>query len=167
MDNIKEDKEIDIEVTVDIWKKVVDVQMHFNDLCLRLRTVAVTVLGALLGAAAAAFKFGGIVFIFKSEVPTTAIFFAISIIVWFAFYLMDRFWYHELLRGAVHQGEIIETDLIDKVPAIALAKKIREQSHLSLNMRAANKLNIFYLSIFAIQLIALLFVIFSHTPISG
>jgi hypothetical protein len=39
---------------IDIWKKVVDVQQHFNDLEMRIRNFAITILGALFGAASLA-----------------------------------------------------------------------------------------------------------------
>ena len=149
----------DKQLAIDVWKKVIDVQMHFNDLCLRLRSVAVTVLGALIGAAAAAFKFGGTIRILDHEEPTAVIFFFISIIVWMAFFWIDRYWYHELLKGAVHHGQEIEEKLKTEVPEIALALKIREQSHQSFGMNAAKKLNIFYWGIFFIQVLGLILVI--------
>lgn len=114
----------DKQLAVDLWKKIVDVQMRFNDLCLRLRSVAITVLGTLLVAAAAAFKFGGTIKILNYEEPTTAIFFSISIIVWMAFFWIDRYWYHELLKGAVYHGQEIEEKLKAEIPEIALAMKI-------------------------------------------
>jgi hypothetical protein len=148
----------DKQLAVDVWKKVVDVQMHFNDLCLRLRSVAITVLGTLLGAAAAAFKFGGTIRIFDHEEPTAVIFFVISMIVWIAFFWIDRYWYHELLKGAVHHGQEIEEKFKEEIPEISLALKIREQSHQSFGMNAAKKLNIFYWGIFLIQLLGLILV---------
>jgi hypothetical protein len=41
------------EVQVEIWKKTVDVQQHFNDLELRIRNFALAVLGAFWHLAAA------------------------------------------------------------------------------------------------------------------
>jgi hypothetical protein len=149
---------IDKQLAVDVWKKVVDVQMHFNDLCLRLRSVAITVLGTLLGAAAAAFKFGGTIKIINHEEPTAVIFFIISLIVWMAFFWIDRYWYHELLKGAVHHGQKIEERFKAEMPEISLALEIRDQSHQSFGMNAAKKLNIFYWGIFLIQLIGLVLV---------
>lgn len=50
--------------SIGIWEKVIDVQMHFNDLCLRVRNFAVSLLGVLLGAAAISYRFGGLGFNF-------------------------------------------------------------------------------------------------------
>ena len=43
--------EIDDKVLVEIWKKVVDVQQHFNDIELRIRNFALALIGAFLAVA--------------------------------------------------------------------------------------------------------------------
>jgi len=139
----------DIEHNIKIWEKVVDVQMHFNDLCLKVRNVAISILGVLLGAAALSFRYAGS--------DQAAIFIFVAIVVWIAFYLMDRYWYHELLKGAVHHGQEIEKSLKEKIPAITLAHTIRDQSHSSLGINAARKLDFFYFGIFAILIVAFVF----------
>jgi Kef-type K+ transport system membrane component KefB len=146
------------KLQLEVWEKVIDVQMHFNDLCLRIRSFAISILGVFLGSAAIAYRYAGDVEFFGHKFHTSAIFIAISIVVWFSFYLMDRFWYHELLKGAVHHGILLEESLKDKIPKIGLAHSIREQSHLSLKMNAAKKLNLFYGLIFLVQLIALIII---------
>lgn len=143
-----------LKLQISIWEKVIDVQMHFNDLCLKIRSFAVSILGVLLGAAAIAYRFAGYVEFLSYKVPTATIFIAISIIAWLAFYLMDRYWYHELLKGAVHHAQKIEASLKVTVPEIELSHSIREQSHQSLKMNAAKKLHIFYISIFIVQAVA-------------
>ena len=141
------------EISIKIWEKVIDVQMHFNDLCLRVRNFAVSILGVLLGAAAISYRFGGHASIFGISFHTSVIFILLSMIIWLAFFLMDRYWYHELLKGSVHHGQKIEDMLKEAHPEIMLAHSIRDQSHQSLGMNAARKLNIFYWGIFLIQLI--------------
>lgn len=163
-----DDKKLELlKIQISIWEKVVDVQMHFNDLCLRIRNFSISILGVLLGAAAIAYRFAGHISIFSYKIPTATIFIAISIVVWLAFYLMDRYWYHELLKGAVHHAQKIEISLREITPEIELANSIREQSHSSLKMNAAKKLNIFYWSIFAVQLIALILLSTDAVKVSG
>jgi hypothetical protein len=41
---------------------------------------------------------------------------------------MDGFWYHRLLQGSVKHGEALEEELKGRVPNIALAKAIRDNS---------------------------------------
>jgi hypothetical protein len=151
MDNLK--------LQIETWEKVVDVQMHFNDLCLRIRSFAISILGVLLGSSAIAYRFAGFVEVCNFKFHTSAIFISISIIVWLSFYFMDRFWYHELLRGAVHHGRAIEDDLEKYIPNISLAKAIRKTSHESLKMNAAKKLSVFYVCIAIIQIIGLIVVL--------
>ena len=47
-----------VERTVSVWEKTIDVQQHFNDLCLRIRNYAITVLAAILGISALSLKEG-------------------------------------------------------------------------------------------------------------
>lgn len=144
-----------LKIKIGIWEKVIDVQMHFNDLCLRIRSFAISILGVLLGSAAIAYRFAGYVEVFSYKVPTATIFIAISIISWSAFYLMDRYWYHELLKGAVHHAQKIEASLKNVLSEINLSHSIKEQSHESLSMNAAKKLHIFYIAILLVQVAAL------------
>lgn len=153
-----EDKSID-EQRIEIWEKVVDVQMHFNDLCLKVRNFAVSILGVMLGASAVAYRFGGHASIYGYSFHTSAIFILISMFIWLAFFMMDRYWYHELLKGSVHHGLEVENSIKEKFPEIALAHSIRAQSHNSLNMNAAKKLNVFYWSIFSVQLLGFILIL--------
>lgn len=148
------------DVLLKVWEKTVDVQMHFNDLCLKVRYFAISILGVLLGGAAISYRFGGDVFILNIQFHIAAVFVAISIVVWLAFYYMDRYWYHELLRGAVRHGKLVENSLRQQIPVISLAASIRQASHASLNKNAASKLDWFYMIILGVQILALLVVTF-------
>lgn len=156
-----------VEIQLQIWEKTVDVQMHFNDLCLKVRSFAISILGVLLGGAAISYRFGGDVSVFDVHFHIAAVFVAISIVVWLAFYSMDRYWYHELLRGAVRHGRAIEDSLSEQVPVISLAASIRQASHASLNKNAASKLNWFYMTILMVQILALLVVIFCSISVKS
>lgn len=140
----RDKKEVrDYQDEIRIWEKVIETQKHFNDLCLKVRSVAISILGVLLGAAGISFRLAS-----SSQAPI--IFIGIAIIVWIAFYVMDRYWHHELLRGAVKHGKKIEKKLRKEIPSIALTYTIQKQSHASLDCTAGRKLTIFYLSILTI-----------------
>lgn len=156
-----------IELTFKAWEKTVDVQMHFNDLCLKVRSFAVSLLGVLLGGAAISYRYAGDINMWGYSFPIAAIFVSISIFIWLAFYSMDRYWYHELLRGAVNHGRLLEKELQNTVPEISLASSIRNASHASLNKNAASKLNWFYLTILAVQLVALVVVVCGAIAVKG
>jgi hypothetical protein len=131
------------EAQLEVWKVTIDVQKHFNDLSLRVRSIAITVLGAFLAAASVTFKevmpnwyAGGPVWL------TGLILFA-ALICWNAFYFMDQHWYHRLLRGAVKHGKELEDTLKTRVPGVGLTTAIDYASPV-LGLRAKHRLTIFY-----------------------
>lgn len=146
-----------LEALIQIWEKVVDVQMHFNDLCLRLRTAAITVLGVLFGAAGISYRYGGLVAPFGFEMHISSAFLLIGIGCLIAFAFVDRYWYHALLRGSVVQGELLELEISKHIPSVELTKIIREHSHSSLNITAGTKLILFYGVMLTVLLVALFF----------
>jgi len=82
---------------IDMWKQSVEVQMHFNDIEWRIRGLALTVATFALGAAGVAAKDGTRV----GAVSLGSLVLAIGLLLWYAFYFVDRFWYHPLLKAAV------------------------------------------------------------------
>jgi FMN phosphatase YigB (HAD superfamily) len=141
-----------------IWEKTIDVQQHFNDLSLKVRGLAITVLGAILSAVA---------FSLKEQVkgesgwatvpPLVPALLAIAITSWLAFWLMDQFWYHRFLKGAVNHGLNIEEKLQTELPVIGLTGSIGEASAstvLGIKVRSNAKLTIFYVMILGILVAA-------------
>jgi hypothetical protein len=129
------------------------VQMHFNDLELRIRNFAITILGALLGGAALTLKDQVRVTIHGHSMPAAALLTAAAIIPWLAFYFMDWFWYHKLLIGAVKHGVAIEERLTPTLRDIALTKTIKDNFS---KERSNVSMNVFYWTIVG-ALIALTF----------
>jgi hypothetical protein len=142
-----------IEHTMEAWKTTIEVQQHFNTLEMQIRNFAVTVLTAVLGAAAismgqekyASVSLGGFV------VPLASILFLAGLVAWVSFYLMDRFWYHRLLDGAVEHAKGIENDLKDQLPGILLSTTIGKASALKLRgpdgvweIHSNGKIDLFY-----------------------
>ena len=131
----------------DLWKKTVDVQQHFNDLELRIRNYAVTILAAIVGLAAYAMKENLQIAIFGHGISVAAGIFLGGIVPWVAFYFMDRFWYHRLLYGAVAHGKLIEDRWKGTVPEFTLTDSIGKHSPLRLfrwEMHSPRKIDCFY-----------------------
>jgi hypothetical protein len=117
-------------VLVEIWKKIVDVQQHFNDLALRIRNYTLIVVGAVLALSGYVIK----------EVITLRLPYldfsvsAAGLIVWLAiipvlaFYFMDRWWYHRLLKGAVNAGIAAESALQNRGYSVNLGTEITKAS---------------------------------------
>lgn len=136
------------KINVDIWKKVVDVQQHFNDMGLRIRNFAITIVGALIAAIGVMSQRGMYITFFGMTFPMALSLVVAAILAWGAFFLMDRFWYHVLLKGAVDHAGKIETALKDRFPGITLGGTISEKSGavkiFGIYMSSIRRLNAFY-----------------------
>lgn len=141
--------------TIEVWKKIIDVQMHFNDLCLRIRALALTALTFTYGATfvtlekAIPIKFPSV---HGKHSPATIVA-LIGLILWIAFWFIDAHWYHRLLRGAVAEGKELEAILgkhgiyANLTVEIEKASQIHNFPKLGIKnkkIRAGTKLNYFY-----------------------
>ncbi len=155
MGNLMEDEHTTL--TLEVWKKTIEVQQHFNDLELRIRNYAVTVLVAVVGAAGLIAGKSTTFSVFGFTTSSTALLFGAGLVAWLAFYMLDRWWYHRLLQGAVQHGEAIEAELQKRIPNIALTGAISKTSRFKLfgrwTVRASHRIDFFY------GLVALLFVL--------
>lgn len=124
-------------LAVEAWKKVVQTQEHFNEICMKVRTLYATVVGAIV-------SFYGV--FLRDKSPNVQIgdlefdqilpiSFAV-ILVSSLFYFVDRHWYHRLLVGAVNQGIAIEARWVATLPEIGMGSKITESSAIDLADRA-------------------------------
>lgn len=134
---------------IEIWKKIVDVQQHFNDLELRIRNFALIVTGAFLGLGGYAIKDGGILNAFGINFSIAGLIVISAIIPLLAFYFMDRLWYHRLLDGSVQAGIEAENALKELGYKVDLGSKISEKSPFILwgfgkSIHSKSKMDIFY-----------------------
>jgi hypothetical protein len=116
------------KLAVEVWKTIVQVQQHFNDIEMRIRALAITVLTAGVGVAAVAIKDGTTLGLLGLTVRLGAALLLITLLAWILFYMVDQIWYHRLLLGAVRQGEAVENALEKDVPGIGLTKAISANS---------------------------------------
>ena len=148
----------ELDRAVDIWKTVVGTQQHFNDLAMRIRSFGVTVLAAMITAAAVAVRESAEIALPGDWVTSlgTAILVG-AVVIWSCFYFVDRWWYHELLLGAVAHGEKIETDVVAEIPEIELARAIRTASSEGrAPFKSTTRLTLYYIAVgVAVLLMAL------------
>jgi hypothetical protein len=157
----------EIKLYVEMWKQTVDVQQHFNDIELRIRGLALTVLTFSLGGAAIAIEKKSVVTLFDAHIHLAAIVLFAGVALWGAFYFVDQIWYHRLLIGAVIHGTNLESEIAKKLPAAGLTKQITTSSAYPLrvkifgrvivnrDIRSASKMRFFY------GLVAILLVVFA------
>ena len=135
---------------IEIWKKIVDVQQHFNDLELRIRNFALIVTGGFLGLGGYAIKEAGMVKLLGYEVSVAGLVVVSAIFPLVAFYFMDRLWYHRLLDGSVRAGIEAESALKELGYKVDLGSNIKQQSPFKLwptkktMIHSAKKMDIFY-----------------------
>lgn len=93
------------KLRVEAWKTIVTVQQHFNDIEMTIRGLAITVLAAVVAAAALAVENG------KGHLGVAIL--VLGVIAWLMFLFVDQAWYHRLLLGSVKQGIAVEKMLPD------------------------------------------------------
>jgi hypothetical protein len=113
---------------IEIWKTIIGVQMHFNDIEMRIRSIFITLVLALCASV-------GFLTDKKPAVTigTTTVYFVVfvpllGIVATYLFYFIDRHWYHRLLVGAVKHAIDIEKKHIAEIPELSLSEAIGRES---------------------------------------
>ncbi|TGS10061.1 HAD family hydrolase [Mesorhizobium sp. M2E.F.Ca.ET.209.01.1.1] len=161
----------ELNLAVDAWKKTVDVQQHFNDLEMRVRNFAITVVGALIASMSFTYQLGLTSEIWGIVFPAGTVLVAAAICAWAGFYFMDRYWYHVLLKGAVNHAAEIERLYGDDVPSIKLGSTVSEVSRgvelFGFKVNSTRRLQIFYYGGFAILVCVLVALFFAKAEKKG
>lgn len=125
---------------INIWKKVIETQKHFNDIALKIRSLAITILGLAIGAY-------GLKDLKTIDLSTIYIVSGALSVAWMAFFVMDRYHYHPLLIGAVKHAESIEDRYSNALPDLSLTKAISTESPTKafwFKIHSTYKISIFY-----------------------
>jgi hypothetical protein len=122
----------DLEVSIRVWEKTIDVSTTLYNIELQIRNYALTLFTANLA---------GIGYLLKEKinvefgnyiVPSSAIGSLVGVIIMCAFYFMDKYWYHKLLKGAVAHAVFIEKKIEVAHPEIVLTSTIGKYSPIKL-----------------------------------
>lgn len=140
--------EDELKNAIEIWKKCVDVQQHFNDLSMRIRNFAITVVGALVATVSFTYQYGLQLNVWGITLPAGIGVVVAALASWLAFYMMDAHWYHVLLKGAVIHSGKIEAMYAGRLPGIGLGETISKSSgevtHFGFKMNSTRRLKAFY-----------------------
>jgi hypothetical protein len=113
---------------VETWKTIVSVQMHFNDIGMRIRAMFVTILLALFASIGflldkkLVLELGPLNIQYATLIPLFGIFGTML------FYFVDRYWFHRLLKGSVNHAIEIENKYGAQLPEITLSAEIGKES---------------------------------------
>ena len=166
---LRSDEVARVEDVIEIWKKVVDVQQHFNDIELRIRNFAITLFAAVISAAAFCVREGLELHVGPWTVPVASCIALAGALAWFLFYMMDQHWYHVFLRAAVDHAKVIEARWGSSHPEMRLSTAISERSGFPFPFRrspdrtATSRLRFFYAVGSAILLATAGVAMFAHS----
>lgn len=118
----------ELEHVLELWKQTVSVQMHFNDICMKIRNLASSVLVGAIGLGAYASKEGMEVDLGFLQIPVSATIAFAGWMGWESFFAMDRHWYHNFLRAAGRHAGEIEARWASTHPEFLLSSRIGEYS---------------------------------------
>lgn len=146
-----------LKLKVDVWKTIIDVQKHFNDLEMKVRNFGILILSAFIGAIGVSFNSSSSLVIFGGSYSVAGMLAFGAAIVWLLFYFVDVYWYHPLLLGAVKKGLAIEKEIGVDIVNIDLTKTIGDSSPRDIlflkNVHSTTKAKIFYFGVLAVLLI--------------
>lgn len=100
----------ELQLLLEEWKVVIQTQMHFNDMIIKMRTAGLSVLIAVFGGAAIAIgqypdRF---IEIARRDFHVSAPIIFFGLVLWLAIFLIDYLYYHKCLLGAVERGYEID-----------------------------------------------------------
>lgn len=124
---------------IEIWKAVVGVQQHFNEIEMKVRGLFITIVVAIAAAQGFLIEKKLSVSIGRSTILYANVMPWLGILATYLFYFVDRHWYHRLLMGSILHGGSIEQKYANEIPELALGAKISEQSPVELKNWLARK----------------------------
>lgn len=142
--------EFDPDRAIDLWKTVVGVQQHFNDIGWRIRSLAITALTFTLGAAFFGYLNADDVLLGNVRFNPSAFVPLLGLFIWLLFWFADGIWYHRLLKGAQAAAGPLEERLRAHGIDAGLSTEITKASRAGWGwykdgeMSSTKKLNIFY-----------------------
>lgn len=113
-----------LDETLKVWEKTIEVQQHFNDIELQIRNYTLTLFTAIIAGIGYLLKEKINIIFHNYIIPSSAIAAFIGIVIMCTFYFMDKYWYHKLLKGSVAHALIIENLIKATNPEIVLTSTI-------------------------------------------
>ena len=121
------------------WKTVIQTQMHFNEMIMKMRTTGVTIVLAFFGAAAISLQYEKLYLtICDLSFHAAVLIITCGLGMLGGVFILDYFYYYKMLLGAVERGYQIDRAykdrLIDGVKMFGLSTEIRDaigRPHLS------------------------------------
>ncbi len=113
---------------IEVWKTIVQVQQHFNDIGMRIRSMFVTILLALFASVGFLYDKNVQIEIWGFEIKFAILVPLFGIFGAYLFYFIDRYWYHRLLVESVKHAIDIEKKYKREMPELSLSEAIGAES---------------------------------------
>lgn len=104
------------EEIIDVWKTMIEVQLHFSQMEMATRNIFVTIMIAIIAGVGFVVK-ERIGIVLGVSVSAGTVLCIIAIFVTWLFYFVDRYWYHQFLLGTGEAAGALETYLSSVSPA--------------------------------------------------
>jgi len=113
------------------WKTVIQTQMHFNDMIMRMRTTGVSIVLAVFGASAYSLQYEKLYLTisdYSFHASVLVILFGLGMLA--GVFCLDYFYYYRMLLGAVKRGyqidEAYKDRLVDGCKIFGMTTMIRD-----------------------------------------
>jgi len=141
--------ECDLEILQLEWKTTIETQMHFNELIIKFRSIVLSVFIAGIGA------IYGISRNFTLSQTDLFLMLGLAAIFWLCCFMLDFFYYHRLLKGAVkHACKFDEAEYFKSRGLLGLTRRISYE--INFQLTTAIICSFYTLPIIAMLLIILL-----------
>lgn len=132
---------------IEYWKQSVAASMHFNDMCIRLRVLSVTVLATFFaGAAVSTAQYpNGVISWLGIQAHLSAALYLIALVFVSALWLLDRSYYYQMLVATVTHSERIEMKVREVVHDMVDGPTLTETISAAIPRRSSSRIaNLFY-----------------------
>jgi hypothetical protein len=120
----------DIEKTnliLEEWKIVIQTQMHFNDMIMKLRTSGISIVLAFFGAASLSLQYPQLYLRFFHA---SVLIIASGLVLLASVFVLDYFYYYKMLLGAVERGyqidDMYKEKPLDELKMFGMSRMISE-----------------------------------------
>jgi len=97
------------KLVLEEWKTVIETQMHFNDMIMRLRTTGISIVLAFFGAASISLQYSQLYLKFTYfSFHAAVLIIASGLILLISIFVLDYCYYYKMLLGAVERGYQID-----------------------------------------------------------
>lgn len=145
------------------WKTVIQTQMHFNDMIMKMRTTGVSIVLAVFGASAYSLQYDELILTicnYSFHASVLVIAFGLGMLV--GVFGLDYFYYYKMLIGAVKRGYEIDKAYrnrqVDNTKIFGMTTMIRDE--IGRPGKSKVFIGLFYGLVFALGIVFILGVFF-------